>query len=291
MVEIPDEVLSDFTADERAALDGGDAPPPEVDASEPADAPAEDDAPVAESVDQKKPKPKWLERVDEASAKARAAEERAAKAEAALERGNARLMELAERFAPQKKDEAAPKAPDPEVDPYGHLAHRLALLERNTQEIDKRHGANAEDLALHTFNVQDAGAVRASKPDFDDAVAYLAERQWKAMTAMGMREDEIKHATATATRMRIALAKERGGSPNDALYQQAVAYGYQPRASRNGGDIDRVAAGQRAASGMPKGGGPSAATLTLQRLAEMPADDFNRLTDEDLTRALGFRVG
>lgn len=272
---------------------------PEGDA-EPADAEAE--APDAEAEQKKEPLPyeelakrhKDLQGALHAErAKARQMAERASNMDALLRE----LRQSKPSEAEQKP--AAPQIPDINEDPIGHFQAKSALLEQQIAELTKGSQSAQEQFQRQRAEQQFWGQVsqseaqmRASTPDYDDAVGHLEASRVAELEAIypddspqaidyalrnGFQSTaQLRAHVLNQDRISVATqALQMGMNPAQLYYNLAVQRGYQKAAPKT--NVTPIAAarnGQRAAKSLSAGGGGRADAMpSLDALADMYLDD------------------
>lgn len=200
--------------------------------------------------------------------------------------GTERLNQLlAAMQQPQQKQEL----PDAQTDPVAHFDARLRqqqeLLDRQNEVIQRAQQERAQQEQLMRLqshvNAQEREFV-AEKPDYMDAVNHLRNADVRALMAIG-------HDEATAAQIVhqnfIGLAAQlanQGANLPERVYALAQAKGYQPKQATPDAAQQRIATAQKgvAASRSLGSGAGTVNNLTLEALANMPAEEFAAATKD-----------
>lgn len=222
-------------------------------------------------------------------------EERMRRKEAMAEAQELRdkMVRMEERF---KAFQEAIKPEEPEVlfddDPAEYLRRQSEKTSQTLEQMQKQQQeaiqkqqqqANANQF-LNRYQTA-AQEYAESNPDFQDAYNHLVNgRVQEHMLAGGMDRDQ---AVALAQREEQAIASrafEEGVNPAEKLVELAKLRGWtkSPQSSKVNGTVDKVAQvekGQKAAKTISKGGS-SQGELTLEALADMEGEDFDKAWDK-----------
>jgi hypothetical protein len=211
-----------------------------------------------------------------------------------------RIFAEANKAAQPKAEtaQAEPEAvPDPEQDIFAyarHLEKQVNELRTGFKETQEQTRAREDGERILNSYKADAQQFAAREPAFTDAYQHLYASRARELQFAGMTDP--KQILATIAQDEIAIARqaiEMGVSPAERIYQIAQARGFTPKAFEPAPDpaanakpvgdtaaqkAERAAAGQRgpgrslsAAGGAPAGGLP-----TVEQLAKMSEEDFNK---------------
>lgn len=303
--------MSDILDDEeKAALAVGpgddetpdDAPPPADDT--PRDekgrfAPKADDAPTDEPSDDK---PKGDGKVPQGALHAE--RERRKATETQLKEAQEQLTRIAElRAKLAGGDDPAPQdAPPADGNEVEYLKAELAKLKQGQQQtsnfLQNQQLDQAETNQLFTVLQQSENEFRASTPDYDAAIAHLAQKRADELALYGLQPFEIQQTLQQEVMdiSRAAIAQKR--NPAELGYEIAKSRGYiaqvAPPAEQpapTGGkaqDIVRAIATAQA-QGKSLGqasGGATAQTINAQTIGQMTQEEFDALYATDEGRRL-----
>jgi hypothetical protein len=218
-------------------------------------------------------------------------EERMRRKEAMAEAQELRdkMVRMEERF---KAFQEAIKPEEPEVsfddDPAEYLrkeaektSQTLEQMQKQQQEAMQKQQQQAQANQFISRYQAAAQEYAESNPDFQDAYNHLVNgRVQEHMLAGGMDREQ---AVALAQREEQAIAArafEEGVNPAEKLVELAKLRGWTkaPQSSKVNGTVDKVAQvekGQKAAKTISKGGS-SEGELTLEALADMDGEDFDK---------------
>lgn len=121
-------------------------------------------------------------------------------------------------------------------DPEGHLeglkkqfTQELETLRQGQQQVQQeaQFRQQVSEVAQHT--VQSEAQFRAQQPDYDQAVAHMSElaKAQVRQALPGATDAEVQQAEATALLSFAVQCQQQGLNPAEALYQRAVANGFQ----------------------------------------------------------------
>lgn len=301
------ELLADgFTEEEKASILSGEDHPVEPTPTEetpPSPAPSADDGGeteeespekteeiAAEAAEpEPKKKPKWLQRVDEEKAKRKQAETDLATLREKWTLAEKRVAEIAKLAEGDKPAEKKPSLPDPNVDPFGHLAARLDMTSEALTELFKeaeaRKKAEADrQRAQDEFSQwqREFEDYRKTTPDIIESMNFLADQRRAELS--------IFHDPATIDQILqnegsqiIQLAHSKGQNPAEFFYQAAKVRGYQANGKAAADEqpdeksLKRIAEGQKKAQVLSSGSETEAKGLTLDNLLDMSNEDYERL--------------
>lgn len=234
-------------------------------------------------------------------------EERAKRKELAADKARMeqRFDQLMARLGPQPGEAARPEVEEPpaivplEENPIGHFDGRMA-------EIEARQKAQAErDAAVAQQNERSGQmqqVVNAYRQDFSRVVGERPELQegynkWTTsrvaeIQAGGATYDQAKKLLEQEETAAVIHALQQGESPAERVYAIVKARGHfsapasaDPAAlpDNSGPDPEVIERGQRRASGTP-GGGSAPVADTLEALANMTDDDFEKNWDRIMSQ-------
>lgn len=169
-------------------------------------------------------------------------------------------------------------------DPEGHLE---GLKKQFTQELENlRQGqqqqvqeqqfrAQVSEVAQHT--VQAEAQFRQSTPDYDAAVEHMSAlaKAHVRQAQPGATDAEVQQAEATALLQFALQCQQQGLNPAEALYQRAVANGFQA-SHRRSQPIRKAPTSLSDTSGSTRAP-DQRGTPTAKDIAGMSNDDFDKL--------------
>lgn len=289
------EALPSLDAGEQAYFDNqGDQPieetttAPEAETSETVENTAEETT-EATTAEEKPTKTVPLAALHEERAKTREMRQRQQQMEEQIRIGNERLQQLA--AAMQQRLQPQPEIPAFEVDPAANLHTRLqqteAVLAQQRQVMLHQQQLQAEEAArqaaiqdLKRDVAQQEAEYTQQAPDYLKALEHLQKAEIQALMAIGAPQHE---AVATVQRNFGAMAwelRQRGQSVPERVYALAKARGYNPQAVTTQQRMQTTQRGVAASRSLGNGGAVTN-NLSLETLANLPADEFATLVSDD----------
>jgi len=193
-----------------------------------------------------------------------------------------RLQQIVERF--EKPDKEEPKLSF-EDNPAEYLKAEAERTGQTVQElreqIESRQKQDEEAQQFHGFvnNYRQAAQQFAqSHPDFQEAYQFAVQSRIKEYQAAGYSLEEATHAVHTDEINIARRAFNDGVNPAERIMEMSKARGFKPSAKPESGEetIQRLQKGTKAAKSMK---GKPEPHMSLEALAEMPDDEFNKHWD------------
>jgi len=211
-------------------------------------------------------------------------------------RASERLRQLQERTA---LDTAAARAaadpePDPNADPQAHYQwelrqHRRALEAlHQQQQVSTAQAQAAQHQAMLSGLEQQF--VLNGHPDYYERIGFLRERRNRELELMGYSDAaERAQIIANEAAMLVGGAIRQGRNPAQVAHELSEQWGYQP-ASADGGqggasaadrirDLQRKKAAAASLQAIPSR--PAQGPLTLEDIAEMDDETYERYVDKN----------
>jgi hypothetical protein len=210
------------------------------------------------------------------------------------ERFNQLQQVVTERLTPQKQEQQ-PVIPDLNADPVGHfkaeneqLRRQLEAQGRTTQEIQQQIQAQQQYQQIQTHIGTQIGEFAKQKPDVREAINHAQNADVQALVAVGY---EPATAAQMVTRQYDQLVFgliQQGRNVAESMYALAQAKGYQAKQAATGQEkLQNVQKGVAAAKSLGSGGGVTQ-KLSLQALADMPAEEFAKaVSDAEFRKLFG----
>ena len=288
------EALGSLDAGEQAYFDNqGDQPIEETTAPEAATSEAVDntagETTEATTTEEKPTKTVPLAALHEERNKNREMRQRQQQMEEQIRIGNERLQQLA--AAMQQRLQPQPEIPAFEVDPATNLHTRLqqteAALAQQRETFAQQQQAQAQEAArqaaineLQRDVAQQEAEYSQQTPDYPKALEHLQRAEFQALMALGAPQHE---AIAIVQRNFGSMAwelRQRGQSIPERVYALAKARGYNPQAVTTQQRMQTTQRGVAAARSLGNGGAVTN-NLSLETLANLPADEFATLVSDD----------
>lgn len=199
----------------------------------------------------------------------------------------ARFQEMLERM---KTPEQEPEPPPPlEENPVLNLDERIrraeeALQQQNKQttEQQRRQQQLQQQQQMIASYQADAARFSENQKDFTDAYRYWLEGRSSELTAMGMTPAEADNVVKQEEAAAVWRAMQNGDSPAERMYNIAKARGFKPKTQKP--DIETIDRGQRASGSLSKSGGSAPPADSLEALAAMSDEDFDKNFDRIIAK-------
>jgi hypothetical protein len=209
-----------------------------------------------------------------------------------LEGTFSKVMERLNAGQPQQQyaQQPAPQIPAYDQDPVGHIKAKLDYLE---MAAGTHNQVLTQQQAIHQFTTALAGLenqFRSATPDYDDAVAFAKHSREMELHALGYDPAQCVEILRQEIVGTSAAAMQRGQNPAEVFYAYAKVRGY---GAGNGSTVKpsqaptsatqklaTVAKAQSAAKGLPRGGSAPPSAVTLESLAAMDDDEFDKNFDK-----------
>lgn len=216
-----------------------------------------------------------------------------------IEKMEQRFVQMMERFgAPQQTPQQQP------LDVENAPIEVLKSVQQRLDEREKREKEQAERYQTQqSINAQISArenAFRQATPDYNDALEHLMGVSEHMYRSMGVQDPAMLSQMVQHDMMNIAVgALKFGGDPAKAAYEIAKRTGFtgkvvekdnQPRGA-NGQfqkpeeKIEQMEKVQKAGKSLSSGNGEQPPPLTLEALAEMDDDDFDKNWDKVMKAA------
>ena len=217
------------------------------------------------------------------------------------ERINMLLQRVTQPQSPQAQQQA-PALPEPDKDPVGHILGRIGNIEQALPVIAQAlqgMGQQNQQAAAEGQLMQAAMAMEqdfANKtPDYQQAVAYLADQRHKELEALGWVNVAERQALIRREALQLAAtAIQSGHNPGAYVYNMAKIRGFQaPAPQQQAQQVDPAERLQNANRGQQQMGrslgnvrGNAPPPLTAQRLWEMSDSEFIKMMETKEGREL-----
>lgn len=226
-----------------------------------------------------------------------------------LELQNARMAERLQMFEqqhqrqqPQQPEVQAP--PDPQQDIFAAIRYQQEQLQRHSELIENYQRAFQQEeqkrWALATAQTQVARFAE-KQTDYPEAYKYYTRSRMAEMQAMGIPEEEMLQRWEDEERGLINYTLQKRINPGQALYQLALARGYQPRSAgapdapaspQAERHLQQIAQGQQVQRTLSDTGAKSnnGARMTADQLLRMSDEEFDAYSEKN-PRALDKLLG
>jgi hypothetical protein len=240
------------------------------------------------------------QRLDALEGDSKAAREELARERELRTRIDERLKLFNEVIAPQATGQQPAAPPNPEEDIFGYVKWQNEQIEALKGQIGQTSQTledTTADAQMRSAYTADAQRFMGQTPDFAAAYNYMNKVRDANLARLGYKDPN--------QRAQIRMDEERGLvqqalqnrlSPAELIYGMAQDWGYQKAApvvtpapavtapaATNGAtapsvteEIDRIAKGQLASKSLSSAGGSPAAAMTVEQLANMSEEDFEK---------------
>lgn len=197
------------------------------------------------------------------------------------------VEKLKQRFEPVLQVIQKQQRPDIAHDPVGHFQHETQELRQlvqqhgeTIQQFNTRQTQEAEQSRFDASYRASAQQFAASKPDFGDAYGHFIQAQQNALMQRGVDPAEMPLHLAAAERQIAQTAFMLGVNPGQLIYNTAASLGYVPKQAQQQaqGKMQTLQRGANAKT-LSQVPGTGKDNLTLEALADMSDDDFNKHFD------------
>lgn len=197
-------------------------------------------------------------------------------------KGQERLEKLAQAIAGKQADSTAP--PQFEHDPLGNLKYGTETALNTVQELkqwkEQQEAEQKQRVQFESFR----SAVNSREqdfakdhPDYWQAAEHVVKAQKEMLELYGVPPEQLNAALAQQISAIAANALRAGKNPAEVTYELAKRQGF--RAGQKQPDIATLAKGVEAAKTVPSGK-ESFSEMSLEALAQMADEDFDKLVDD-----------
>lgn len=197
-----------------------------------------------------------------------------------------RMEALWERTQQERAQAGRPTTPNPDEDPDGYYRAKIAELEtelngikgQGQQRQEQEEQARQSQQLIERY-ASDVRRFAAETADFNDAYTFLYREADKDLQARGVTDPEMRSAILQQEEGQIVgLALREGRSPAEAIYGYAKYRGYKAGNGEN--RLDALQKGAAAAKSLSGSKGRTEGTITLERLAELDGEEFDKAWNE-----------
>ena len=190
---------------------------------------------------------------------------------------------------------AEDKMPDPVVDPEGFegwLVRRDARNAQPVQEMTEQMRRQQELNELRSFATASETTFAAENADYPKALDYARDLKAKEFRMWGYPEEQIPQLVNFSEAQVAALAKERGVSPAQIVYDYAKIHGYKAEVPTNdetaGDKIARLEKTQKTTQSTAGAGGTAREDeWTPERISLLSDKEMAALPDDVFERVMG----
>lgn len=211
-----------------------------------------------------------------------------------------RFQEVINRI---KQQEPQMQVPSFDEDPLGHQQHVIKELQdyvlkqneylQSQQEVSQREYQRQQFERAYMGQAQEFSKVT---PDFMDAYNYLVSKKMGEYMAAGLSEAQANQQITREEAQVVSLAFQQGVNPAERVYAMARASGYakaqpQAQASNENAEVakklEQIQKSMAANKSLSQAGGKSDSkpSLSLQSIADMDDDEFDKVDWKKLVRA------
>lgn len=265
-----DSIVPDLNEEERAALEGVEEAPEQLEtpAEEATEEASEDLVEERRVVD--------YGALTEERGRRRELERELASTKETMASMESRFQEVLKRVNPQEQE------PDFDEDPAANLRFQIGQLQRQLETVTQGQQKAQQQTDLQAQNQaflnRYSASIRAyteKEPAFRDAYPYLAESVDKELQARGFEDPNERAQILQQEEAAIVhRAWNDGKDPAEVIYNLAVHRGFKKAA---GNKIETLAKGQKANKSLSSAANTSQETdVSLERLAELNGEEFDK---------------
>jgi len=266
-------LLAELSPEDKALETEIAAPPPKA-----------EPAKVEESKAEVKEEPKLvpIQALDEARHKARELSDRLTQESEKRAKMEARFEEFTKRL-----QSPPPKAPEYEQDPLGHLKHTASETQAKLTEFEKwktdqaagHEAAVKEQEFVGKYQALAADFMKTNK-DFPAAYAYLLDSWAGELSELGFQPQEVAQQKLAWERGIAQKALADGVNPAERIMKAAKVRGYKAIAPNANQQMETLRKGAQAAKSLSAAGGDVEPPTTLEALAELEGEEFDKMFDK-----------
>lgn len=203
-----------------------------------------------------------------------------------LDKQEQRFQELLQKMAP--KEEEKPPVFENEVD---ELKYHQQQIHRSVEEqnrfIQQQRQAAEQQARIHSVvEVYKTKATEYAKsnPAFNDAYKFLLESRKNEYEAAGYSPQQVAQFLQEDELGIVNKALQDEADPADRVYKIAVARGFQPAKKPPEKTLENIDKGLKASKSLSNVSGTSPKGLTLEALAEMSEEEFEKIDYQEIRR-------
>lgn len=200
---------------------------------------------------------------------------------------NTRMLQ--ERYAAMQKQQINPQEQPLEYLTELHKQQQEAIqrIENQTKEQERQRSESEAINKFYHHVKTDEDNFSKETPDYMKAVGFAKEQKVKEYMSLGYAQEEAIAAMQQDAMGIAQRALQLGESPARLAYEYAKTIGYKPSVDAEK-KLGMMEAGQKA-SKPSSGGGNDTGKLTIEHLASLSTEEFNKLnlTDADLRKVMG----
>ncbi|WP_299949079.1 hypothetical protein [uncultured Ruegeria sp.] len=204
-----------------------------------------------------------------------------------------RLADIEAKISPQ---EQPPEYVDPIEDPDGFrkwAEYSAKQSEQKAETVTKSVQQQTEERQLMVKIENYEREFLQKTPDASDAISFLSQARTQELTQMGHGPAEVQAQLRQDVMAMVQAGEAIGMNPAELAYMRAKSMGYetaQPATAPQQTDAEKIAAmaqAQEATKGVGSSGPAQTGAITATQLAEMSEEEFAKLTDEEVRKAMG----
>jgi hypothetical protein len=194
----------------------------------------------------------------------------------------ARALEQ-ERVANAERN-LVPEQPQQPVDPLDRIARVEQWAQQREQQERQAYEIEQQKQGFYKAVSQKEAEFSKEHPDYYEAVEYAKQARVQELQILGYADEQISNILINDLEMISGDALRRGKNPAETFYNFAKHRGFagpkpveKPAAAEK---LSTIAAGQAAGKSLGSAAGTSPPALTLKTLAEMPDDEFAKISTD-----------
>lgn len=188
------------------------------------------------------------------------------------------------------------KQPEPVItDPNERLARLEQTIAQQRQQEEQIAKATENERNFYNAITQAEQKFAAEVPDYMEAIEFAKAERLKDIRALGFEGEEAEQVLQRDVLNLSDDAFRRGINPAERFYNFAKSRGWgketpaaaTPAPQAPADKIKSITQGQQAAKSLGAAPGSSAPNLTLQALADMPQDEFDKIDAKTWRKMMG----
>lgn len=181
-------------------------------------------------------------------------------------------------------------APDPSVDPLGHMTHQMNKLQEQLATLTEQQSAALATQQQQTQGQQFMAGLRAqinefetTHTDYQDAYRHLIAVRTQDFKEMGYTDQQVKTAIGNEEMQITKQAMALGKNPAEMVYNFSKRYGFQAKAPTPAPEnkLDTIRKGMEASQTLDRSTPPDAGKITTDNIAAASEAQINKMVNDD----------
>ncbi|MHB8272275.1 hypothetical protein [Bradyrhizobium sp.] len=191
-------------------------------------------------------------------------------------------------------------APDPTIDPLGHMTHQMGKLQSQLDALLKAQSdmqtANQTQTQAQQFMANVGAQVKAfeaTHTDYQKAYQHMVDVRSQDFKDMGYTDSQIRQAIGNEEMQITRQAMALGKNPAELVYNFAKRYGYQAEAPKAAPEnkLATIQKGLEASQTLERGTPPNVGEITTDNITAASEADINKMVESNWEGLFGLRKG